>query len=363
MKFLKAPKTNRMFWYFHLSGWGVLALINFLSRMALNAGSVEQELVLALMLIVVNTFLCLLLREMIHRFDWINVRRPSIWVMLVISSIFLGFISGLMMTAALGLYYLIGGYSSNFIFFWFTVYSNWLIMSVVICLWAVVYVLTNHMGVMKQIELKEQHIKLELKDAQLNTLMGQLNPHFLFNGMNNIRALMLESVTKSREMLTALSDILSYSLQSNKMPLQGLENEIDVVRSYVKLAEIQYEGRLKYIETIDENLLKYTIPPMLIQLLIENAIRHGIDRCVSEGELCLSITSLDEKIMIEVSNPGNLDSQSGLSGKTDQSTGLGLNNIRQRLELLFSDEASFKIKQCQTLVKATITIPMVESSL
>jgi len=358
MKIIKTPKADRYFWTIHFSIWGALASINFINRQVAEMETLEHGLYSALDIILVNTLVCLFFRRLIHQFNWTNARNISTWLLIIGSSFTLGIISAIFIVLGLGVYLLAYGYTSTFMFFWNDALGNWLIMSIMIFLWAVVYILANYLNQLKIFELNESEMALRLKQAQLNNLVGQLNPHFLFNGLNNIRALMLEDVNRSREMLTALSELLRYSLQSNNKVKQPIIDEVEIVRSYIELAKIQYEQRLVYSENIDESLLEQPIPPLLIQLLIENAIRHGIDRSIDGGKLSLSIKRLEDQIQIQVCNPGSLASPEPAPNK---STGLGLKNIKRRLALLYDGKASLQIQEKSQIVCATILLPYSDS--
>jgi len=348
-----------LFWICHSLSWLALAAINFVFRQVFHLEGLEQGIALIFCLVFTNVIVCLFARELIYRFELLNSRVALTWFKFTAISVCLGFVSALITNLGLGYYFIVFGYAERLIFFMSDVYANWLFMSVIISFWMVVYILIENSQRLIRLVNKENRIALQLKGSQLNTLIGQLNPHFLFNCLNNIRSLTIEDVDKSRDMLTCLSEILRYSLQSNKLIFRSLKSEINIVENYIGLATIQYEKRLNYIDIIDENLFHYKVPPMLIQLLVENAIRHGIDKSKNGGELCLKITSNDNKLYIEVSNTGSLNNSLNYS-KNDKNTGLGLDNIRERLNLLFSERASFSIEEKQSMVNALVIIPLVE---
>ena len=133
------------------------------------------------------------------------------------------------------------------------------------------------------IKLRQAQLQTSLKESQLNTLKGQINPHFMFNSLNNIRGLMLEDVDKARSMLTSLSETLRYSLTKNDLSSIALEDELEMVENYIEISKIQFEDRLSFESHIDEESLTKQIPPMIIQMLIENAIKHGISNIKSGG--------------------------------------------------------------------------------
>jgi two-component system LytT family sensor kinase len=354
MMTLTAPKTNRYFWWFHFSLWGAFSLINFFSRQFNQVESLEQGVVSMVVLLVINTLLCLILRELIHRFKLNDLNTPKIWLKLSALIIIFGFISALLMTLALGLYFLLAGYTQHLVFFMITVYQNWLIMALTVGLWAVVYVVIMHMQTLNQLKTEQQQVQLQLKEAELNNLAGQLNPHFLFNGLNNIRALINEDGAKARHILTELSELLRHSLNAPKSRFTPIAQELDMVRAYVELAQIQYEERLQYQEHIDSSLNHVLIPPLMIQLLIENAIRHGIDHHQGQGVLKLEIQTQDNDLIIRVSNPGKI------THTERKSSGIGLANISKRLQLLFADEQSFSLNELAGQVVAELKMPLIK---
>lgn len=189
-----------------------------------------------------------------------------------------------------------------------------------------------------------------LKQAQLNTLKGQINPHFMFNSLNNIRGLMLEDVEKSREMLTKLSEMLRYSLTKNNIDAIALSEELEMVDNFIELSRIQFENRLQFRKSIQPGVEGLLIPPMIIQLLVENATKHGISQLPLGGYIQLNITTTIDRLHIEVRNTGELNT-------SRSSTKLGLENIKQRLELLYGKKGNFKLYQENKEVIAIIEIP------
>ncbi len=233
-------------------------------------------------------------------------------------------------------------------------YANTFInMSLLLLLWLVVYLSIKSIWKTQKNKVEQLQLKTTLKESQLNTLKGQINPHFMFNSLNNIRALMLEDVYKSRDMITKLSELLRYSLNSNKVDLISLQEEIEVVRNYVELSKIQLENRLRYNEEIEKKVLELEIPPMMIQMLVENAIKHGVSNQIKGGEVFLKIFKKDQMLFVEVRNTGQLHN-------TRSSTKIGLKNIQERLRLLYGERSFFNLTQELGAVKALIKIPLHE---
>lgn len=217
--------------------------------------------------------------------------------------------------------------------------------------WTIFYMSVKIVAKLNANRLERAELNTTLKQAQLNTLKGQINPHFMFNSLNNIRGLMLEDVEKSRDMLTKLSEMLRYSLTKNNVNAIALEEELEMVDNYIALSKIQFENRLRFIKQIEKDTLGIQIPPMIIQLLVENAAKHGISNLKLGGTIKLLTERNNESLAIKVINTGKLMI-------AHNSTQLGLKNIRQRLRLLYGDSASFSLKEKNEEVVATINIPL-----
>ena len=218
-------------------------------------------------------------------------------------------------------------------------------------IWTVFYVAIK--GLMELNKSRETRLVLEthLKASQLNTLKGQINPHFMFNSLNNIRGLMLEDVNKSRDMLTRLSETLRYSLTKNDVNSIALEDELEMVENYVEISKIQLEDRLKFESSIDPETLSIQIPPMIIQMLVENAIKHGISKIKQGGKVALTTRCENNELEIKVTNSGLLQPRAN-------TTQVGIENIKKRITLLYGEKGVFSLKEIDNQVVATIKIPL-----
>lgn len=203
-----------------------------------------------------------------------------------------------------------------------------------------------------QVKLNQVQLESNLRESQLNTLKGQINPHFMFNSLNNIRGLILEDTTRARDMITRLSEMLRYSLSKNDVNTIQIKEELQTVDNYIEISKIQFEDRLHFTMSADTNTLNIAVPPMVIQMLIENAVKHGISNLKNGGEVNLAIYRTDAQLFIIVTNSGTLSMGEG-------NTKLGLENIKKRLALLFGNKAHFSLLEKDTFVEAKITIPLV----
>ena len=162
---------------------------------------------------------------------------------------------------------------------------------------------------------------------------------------------MLEDVSKSREMITCLSEMLRYSLTQNKVDFIPLQEELEMVTNFIQLSKIQFEDRLTYTQTIDNDVLNSNIPPMMLQMLVENAIKHGISNLVEGGKIHLEVSIIQKHLELKVSNTGTIKTNA-------TSTKVGLDNIKKRLYLLYKNEANFSLKEENNTVIATIKLPL-----
>lgn len=222
--------------------------------------------------------------------------------------------------------------------------GNSLNMLFVLLLWSAIY-----FSVSKVRQLQQTNELL--KAAQLEVLIQQLNPHFLFNTINNIRALILEDPSRAREMLARLAEMLRYSLHSDQQMKVSLQTELAVVAEYIEICSVQFEERLRYQLECAEDCLPALIPKLLLQLCVENAVKHGISNLVKGGVVQVQIRRQEQQLHLEISNDGPWHTPA--PGK-----GVGLSNIRQRLALLYPNAATIKVQQLPSQVRIHIILPL-----
>ncbi len=201
-----------------------------------------------------------------------------------------------------------------------------------------------------QKELKHKlTIEKNLKEANLNTLKGQINPHFIFNSLNNIRGLVQEDPQKTKEMITRLSELLRSSLLSGKSNFVPLEQEVETVENFLEISKIQYEERLSYDIDIPKEHYRYYVPPMILQMLVENAVKHGISILKDGGSILVKSYEDADTFNLLVKNSGQLNT-------SEKGTQIGIKNIEERLKLLYDNQAEFSLKEEQNDVIAHISI-------
>lgn len=224
----------------------------------------------------------------------------------------------------------------------------------IVLLWSLVYFAYHYFRMAQIARVERYRSEAAMRDAQLNTLKGQINPHFMFNSLNNIRALMLEDVDRARQMLTSLSDLLRYSMSISDKREVTLDEEVSIVYDFLELCKIQYENRLHYTIEVEDGLDAVRIPPMIIQILVENSVKHGIANRPDGGAVNVNVRRANDRLFIEVTNSGEWQPDR----KRADSNGIGLPNIRKRLKLIYGDTASMHLRQEEGQVIAAIDIPL-----
>jgi sensor histidine kinase YesM len=218
-----------------------------------------------------------------------------------------------------------------------------------------IWVLAYHLYHYSRLELEtvkeNARLSIIIKEAQLNNLSAQLNPHFFFNSLNSIKFLVLENPHSARRAIDLLSELLRNSLNSNIGRLVSINDEINLVKDYLELEKIRFEERLQIKIETSVDLSKYLILPLSIQSLVENAIKHGIEKRKSGGFINVKVEMENNVIKISVQNSGKLS-------KDIKDSGIGLNNLRERLLLQYNGNASFEITEMKDeTVLTTILIP------
>jgi hypothetical protein len=228
-------------------------------------------------------------------------------------------------------------------------YMSWLGAFLLLILWNGIYFTyyffnKSYFQTMDNLRLQSVQQEIELKN-----LKSQLNPHFLFNALNSIRALIEIEPTLAKKSITELSNLLRSSLMSGKKDTISIGEELMIVENYLNLEKIRFENRLNINYEIDNTLKDLEIPPFIIQTLAENAIKHGISKIMNGGMINIEVRKESSNLVIRVSNSGTLT-----NSKPD--TGIGLENIVRRLDLMYKHNALFKIQEINNLVVSEIII-------
>ncbi|MEO9869465.1 sensor histidine kinase [Ekhidna sp.] len=217
-------------------------------------------------------------------------------------------------------------------------------------LWVAIYLIIYFFRNYKKEEVEKWRLETAVKDAELIALKAQINPHFLFNALNNIRALILEDQMKARDMVSHISELLRYSIQFNDNEKVTIAEELEIVNKYLELESIHYENRLHYEILSKKELNNCKIPPMLIQLMAENAVKHGISQIKNGGDILISVEKEGKNLILEVNNTGKLKEKMG--------SGIGLRNATERIRILFDSEPDLELRQQGNMVQTRLKLPI-----
>lgn len=218
-------------------------------------------------------------------------------------------------------------------------------------IWNLIY-FTYHYILKTNVD-KLDKIRLEtlVRELELKTIKAHINPHFIFNALNSIRALVDENPLRARTAITQLSNLLRSSLRSEHAETTELEKELNLVKDYLALEHIRFEDRLKVDYQIAEDTLDMQVPPMMLQTLVENAIKHGISKQIEGGNVHIKSEVQHGFHVLLVENSGALRTT-----KTDE--GFGISSTESRLKILYGPDASFQLRSNNGNVIAQIKIPL-----
>jgi len=223
--------------------------------------------------------------------------------------------------------------------------------AVIFCLWNIIYFGFRYFQNYRQTEIRSLRYLAANKESELNSLKAQLNPHFIFNCLNSIRALIDESPAGAKSAVTSLSNILRSTLLMDKRKEITLQAELELVRDFLELEKIRYEKRLTYEFEIDDRANVCLIPPFIVQSQVENAIKHGISKLPGNGVVKVKAAIVGKKLQVLVMNSGHINNQTPM-------TGVGMRNSLQRIELLYGAEGGLSIAEQDDFVVVEINIPL-----
>ncbi len=341
-------QKSRIYWIAQILGWAAYFTISFILEFRGKAIYTNQDVIYYASLVPAAILLTHIYRFIILRQHWLH--RP------VLTQLMIAIISGY----ALSIVFLSLRYALNLVIFRqadeltlieaaIQVINFWFVFFV----WSVGYYFYHYLQTIRKVEIQQLKMKATLKEAELNKLKSQLNPHFMFNAMNSIRALIDEDPKKAKEAVTKLSSILRQTLTLEKNKLIPFEREMQLVKDYLDLELIRFEERLHCSYEIEPGSHHYNVPPMILQTLVENAIKHGISNLTEGGMITIRTTLLkNKKLQIEISNSGTYNPEA------TPASGYGIKNTRDRLAHVFADEASFSIFNEKFFVKTQIVIPL-----
>ena len=225
-------------------------------------------------------------------------------------------------------------------------------------IWLWIYFSVQNRRSRRALELKALRLEASAHDARLRTLESQLNPHFLFNALNSVRALVVENPPRAQTMITRLAELLRYTLRSagpgsDISDTVTLDDEIRAVEDYLAIERVRFEERLSVDIAVDPGARRQRVPRMLVLTLVENAVKHGISRLTDGGAVRITAAVSGDRLQVRVANSGTMRADA-------TATGLGLSNARERLQLMYGDGASLTLEADYAngaFVVASLSVP------
>jgi hypothetical protein len=341
---------QKIYWFCQLFGWTLLIMVEYLAYL-FQDGFDPNVLYLAVANIFLGITLTHLYRLMIRRWNWVRLPffrlAPRVLLSVLIMALIMTSLN-LPIDSILVPHHLVD--------------EPWPVIGYIISFgktmiaWVLGYTAYHYVEQNRNAEIERILLKTSIRETEAKVLRSQLNPHFVFNALNSIRALVYENPTKAQQSITQLSNLLRNSLLADRRKTVELREEIKTVEDYLALEKVRYEDRLDCRIELDGRTLFWQVPPMMLQTLVENAIKHGVSIAVGGGFVEVKSTIVTDKLHIIIRNTGVL-------GDKEASGGFGLANTAQRLELLYGPDATFQIVQEDDTqndgptVCAEITIP------
>ena len=350
---------NSRYWLFQACGWGSFILVHLFFNWSLGKISTPDDRVLFFgrvgIFIALGLFLTHIMRIVIIQLNLLQkkLERQIIqFVFLTIIFSCIGAFADLLLRQRFGF---LSKNEDELITqnnFGFLILSNSFSFFVYYFIWNAIYFMYHYISKSRKQQLDTLRLESLVKELELQTIKAHINPHFIFNSLNSIRALVDENPQRARAAVTELSNILRSSMQADKAETVSFERELNIVKDYLALENMRFEDRLKIVYQVDEDTLDQPVPPMMLQTLVENAIKHGISKQINGGIVKVISDFKDNYHELIVQNTGYLN------GYTN-SEGFGLSSTTNRLSLLYGDKATFEIKQMTpSLVEAKVMIPL-----
>lgn len=336
---------RRLYWTLQIVGWTAYGLLNiYLAYLGerLSSNQVTGQLILVPFYIIITH----LYRNFIISKGWLQVIIQKLVLRVILASLVLSIINYIflyLISSVLGLL------DPQVDLAPIVIFISLLANTILYFLWSLVYFMYHY------VQNYNRSLKFDaaMNEIELNNLKSQLNPHFIFNALNSVRALVDEDPAKAKNAITQLSNILRNSLILDQKRLINFNDELNTVIDFLALEKIRYEERLSTEFTIHPDSYKFQVPPLMLQTLVENGIKHGISNLTSGGKLSIETTVNGKFMNVFIRNSGKLKND-----KRKKNKGFGIENTKQRLKLIFDKEATFSIKsESEETVLTTVRIP------
>ena len=348
---MQKPYTS-LYWIFQIVGWSLFFTLTVLYFSIVHSEPISQTQVLS------TTGFCLgglllthAFRYQLKKRAWLALPYLSIGVRIVAANVLMAIVLDGMIIA----WGVLFGYRLTTKSDWLDLLGGVLNTSLVFGIWSLIYFVSFAFRNYKREEIDKLKAERSLKDSELARLRSQMNPHFVFNALNSIRGLVMENPSQAQEAITQLSYLLRNFLNTENVTLTTLGNEIKTVQDYLNLEKLRYEARLKFEVEIAANTLQATLPTMMVQTLVENAVKHGISNSIEGGTIAIKSWIEANKLYISVANTGSLAPR---REGAEVESGFGIKSSKERLNLQYGSEANLRLEEQNGNVVATIALPI-----
>lgn len=229
--------------------------------------------------------------------------------------------------------------------------ASFILWSCVFLGWQLAYMVALAIRRANRFEASALRMEVQAKDAELRALQAQVNPHYFFNSLNSIRALVYEEPDSAAQMIDQLASLMRYALQTGQLHKVPLQKELEAVEAYLAIEKIRFEERLRASITVEPGLEQVMVPPMSLQTLVENAVKYGVEMSTTGSDILITARRVGDNALIEIANAGAIRS-------FGNSTRVGLSNTRKRLALSIGEEASLQLSENSGWVRATLQFPV-----
>lgn len=337
--------SRKLYWGAQLLGWTGYSCLIYLSAYVDRPSEITYKLLIQLFFMTGFSILYThLMRLMMLKLNWLNKKLVALLPRLILVSLACAVLIEYSLSSVEYFFLDETAKDAN----WGRILINILALTMLIICWNGIYFTYHFFQKSRQQELDNLSLEASKNEIELKNLRSQLNPHFLFNSLNSIRALIDREPQHAKSAVTILSNLLRKSLISGKENLIPIAEEMEIVHNYLELEKIRFEERLNVNWEQDKQLDPFPIPPFSIQMLAENAIKHGISQQIEGGFITIKSYKDEKFIYITVENTGQL----GIS----PDTGIGISNTKRRLAIQYKGKADFSIKQLDGSVLATLKI-------
>ena len=231
-------------------------------------------------------------------------------------------------------------------------YIHFIFNFLILACYSAVCLIWYHQNEIHENEMRKQEAATLNREAELYNLRQQLQPHFLFNSLNSINALIGSKPAGARKMVNQLSDFLRYTIKKQENELVNLEEEMAHLGLYLDIEKVRFGHRLVTLFTVPEACYNYKIPALLLQPILENAIKYGLYDTLEAVEIQLIAEIIDHNLTITISNPYDAQTSSNKNG-----TGFGLSSVKKRLQLIYNRADLLKTFKNDSIFTTSITIP------